>query len=249
MQTKRVLFLIVCVAVLVAGSLLAGKHVTAQDPAVSFKTPEDAIKFYMQGVAQGDASTILQACAIDEMSEKVDFAAYIDRLGGVFSPITFQAPAQYPLYAESNRAQFTSQTLLQVRLFAYSLLSTEVVDPGKMITKFDAERVAKFLADVDPKRLSGISAMKVEALSKKMATSQYITSMNNTARVYGADESTERVVLFSFEGNTYIVGFTLYRYGDNWKISRAASPMSGLNSYGTAAKISEADFDKLVSGN
>jgi len=67
--------------------------------------------------------------------------------------------------------------------------------------------------------------------------------------VYGADESTERVALFSFEGQDHYVGFMLLRYGDNWKISRQDSPLAGTNALGVPQKTTPAEFKKLISSN
>lgn len=72
---------------------------------------------------------------------------------------------------------------------------------------------------------------------------------NRTAAYYGADELTERVVLLLFEGDYYYVGFTLLRYGENWKISNASSALGNTNPLGAPQKITEEEFAELIGGS
>jgi len=243
MQKIRVLFLIV---VLVAGSLLVNRSATAQDPGQTFKTPEDAITYYFQGVAAGDASKILQACAIDEISTNFKLDVTIARIQA-FEPLQMMGPTNYPLYMQANKAQITAQILNQVKMFVYSLLSTEDVSSLLPILRPDADRVAKFIKDVDPARLATIEVKKTGMPNKAvMTTTRYQQNATKQALAYGADELTERVVLFSFDGNLYMAGFMLLRYGENWKISSAGSVAANTSSTGVPVKITEAEFDKLV---
>ena len=69
------------------------------------------------------------------------------------------------------------------------------------------------------------------------------------AIIYGADESTERVALFLFEQNYYYLGFTLFRYGENWKISDQISQLAGTNILGAPQKTTVVEFDNLVNND
>jgi PBP1b-binding outer membrane lipoprotein LpoB len=239
MQTKRILILMVCLALLTAG---------CSGSAPVFKTPEDAITHYFQGLAQSDFNKISQACAINEMSEKFKFDLYTERLGYLI-PFQAQAPAEYPLYVEINKTQLSSQIFSRVRIFAYSLLSDEKVAEGKVV-QIDAERTAAFMKDVDPKRLSGLELKKIGLPNKSlMSNAKYLENADKMARAYGADESTERVALFSFGGNDYYVGFTLLRYGDNWKIRDQTSPLANTNALGAPEKTTAEGFERMINGD
>ena len=248
MQKKRLLILVACLALLTAG--FSGTVTTATAPNqtsdVAFKTPEEAITAYLEGVAQGDFRKILQACAINEMSEKFKFDLYIDRLKA-FVPSQAQSPANYPFYVELNKAQLSSQISTQVKFLVYGLLSTEEVSAGNTIL-MDVERANIFIKAVDPKRLAQMEVKKIDLPSKTlMSSAKYLEMASQTARMYGADESTERVALFSFEQNYYFVGFTLLRYGENWKISSQTSPMSNISSMGDPEKITVEGFEGMIS--
>jgi hypothetical protein len=128
-------------------------------------------------------------------------------------------------------------------------LSSEEVDEGKTIM-MDAERTNSFMKDVDPKRLSSLEIKKIGLPNETLMNSaKYLENADKLARIYGADESTERVALFSFEQNNYYLGFTLLRYGDNWKISSQTSPMSNANALGAPEKTTVEEFERLINGD
>jgi hypothetical protein len=249
MQKNRSLVLMACLALLTV--FLSGTVTTAMPPTqateVVFKTPEEAITVYLEGVAQGDFAKILQACAIDEMSENFKFDLYIERLRA-FVPQA-PSPANDPFYVELNKAQFSAQIANQVKNFAYGLLSTEEVSEGKTII-MDVDRAITFMKDVDPNRLISLKVKQVGIPNKtRMNSARYLEIAAKIALVYGADESTERVTLFSFEQNYYYIGFSLLRYGENWKISSQASPMGNTSVLGVPTKTTEAQFETIINGN
>ncbi len=247
MQKKRALFPIVCLLFVALGLSGMARLATAQDQSasVSFRTPEEAIMAYMQGVTQGDIAQILQACAVDEMGDGFNFELHTNRLQALtmLSP----APSTYPLYAEMNKVQFSWQILSQARNLAYALLATEnrVVEGQTVL--IDPEGTLQFIDEVNPERLDQLQVVKIGLPNPELATSERnLQNWNTIAQIYGAEELTERVALFLFEGNTYLVGFALLRYGDNWKISNASSTLAGLSSFGTPSMTSEDAFDELI---
>jgi hypothetical protein len=251
MHKKRAFLPIVCLAFLAAGLLEIGPFASAQDQTsnVSFKTPEEAITSYMQAVAQGDVPKIMQACAINEMGEKFRFDLYVNRLRTLM--LQAPAPSDYPFYAEMNKAQFSWQILFQARNLAYGLLTTEqeLLD-GRPVYNIDPEGTTKFMNEVDPERLAQLQVTKIGIPNPELAhTERNLDNWDKQAQIYGADELTERVVLFLFEGKYYYVGFTLLRYGDNWKISGATSALGGTSASGAPQKTTEEEFQELVDGN
>jgi hypothetical protein len=214
-----------------------------------FKTPEEAIIHYFEGMAQADTDKIFQTCAINEMSEKFRFDLYTERVRALM-PILSLSPTDYPLYVETNKIQRSAQIFNRVKIFAFSLLSSEEVGEGKTIIIEDAERINNFMQDVDPRRLAQLEVEKIglpdEAL---MNSDRYLKNAAALASIYGADESTERVALFSFEQNYYYLGFTLLRYGENWKISDQFSPLAGTNNSGAPEKTTVEEFEGMINGD
>jgi hypothetical protein len=242
-----------CLILVTAGCSGTGTTATAPNQAsnLAFKTPEEAITSYLEGVAQSDIHKIAQACAIDEMSEKFKFDQYTERLRA-FLPVQSQSPAEYPFYVEMNKMQLSSQIFNRVKMFAYSLLSSEKVDEGATIVLDTGatERIGQFIKDVDPKRLAQLELKKIDLPNKNLMNStRYLENAAKFASIYGADESTDRVALFSFEGNYYYLGFSLLRYGDNWKISSQTSPLAGTSALGTPQKTTVEEFERMINSN
>ena len=216
-----------------------------QAAGATFKTPEEAINHYLDGVVRNDARKILEASAINEMAGKFRFDLHVERLGAI-SP-DFLAPADSPLYSEINKAQLSSQILSQVKYFSYSLLSGEKMDGT--VFQADAERANRFIKDVDPKRLSTLAVKKISPPNQTvMNDARYLENSAKNARSFGADESTERLALLSFEQNYYYLGFTLLRYGSSWKIANQASPLANTNPRGVAEKTTEEKFQSMIDG-
>jgi len=250
-RPARVLLLIVCLAILAAGCSEKDSDTAGQNPLrkVSFNTPEKAITFYLQAMAQGDVSKILQASAVDEMSEKFDFDFYVNRLKML--PFQAPSPSNYPFYAELNNAQFTWQILNQARYLAYGFLTTEEeLLEGYPVYDMDPERITGFIEEVNPEKLAQLEVKKMGIPSPDVASDERnLEIWNRHAQTYGADEYTERVVLVSFEGEYYYMGFGLLRYGDNWKIYNASSILGNTPALGTPQKTTEAEFEALISGD
>ncbi len=252
MSLKRMAFCMLLLAWLAAACAGTGTPAAAVTPGptpaneVTYETPSDVIKAYFTGIAQNDIRLIEQTLAIDEVSEKFKFDQYTARLRAL-QPVQSLAPAEYPFYVELNRAQLTNQFYSRVKMFAFSLLSSEEVDEGKTII-IDAARIDAFLKDVDPKKLAGLELKKIGPPEPAlMLTSRYVENAAQRASIYGADEATERVALFSFEGQDYYVGFTLLRYGDNWKIISQDSTLAGTDWLGIPQKTTLAEFEQLIS--
>lgn len=239
MQKKQISILILFLVLFTAGCSRIDTSRTA------FKTPEEAITYYLDGVAQNDIHKILQACAIDEMSGKFKFDLQAERLGSI-NP-EYLSPTDYSFYSEINKAYLSSQILKQVKFLSYSLLSSEKIE-GTLF-RADAERVNRFIKEVDPRRLSKLEIKKISAPKAAVTDARYSEIAAQRARSFGADESTERLVLFSFEQNYYYIGFTLLRYGANWKISDQGSPIGGTQSLGTAQKTTEEGFESVINNS
>lgn len=218
----------------------------AQDES-AYATPESTISEYLAGVASQDIERILSAAAIDETSEGFDFASTVDRMGA-FIPFAMLAPSEFPFYVDINRVKQRDNILRQVQVLAYALLSGEEID-GRPIRPVDAFWVASFVLRVDPARLADIEVVDIQPSDPTfMADPRYLELTNENARQMGADEMTERVVLFSFDGELYDLGFTLLRYGDEWKISRQSSALSGIDPLGTARPTTLEEFELQTSG-
>lgn len=209
-----------------------------------FTSPEEAIVYYIEGIAKNDIDKILSACAINEMAEKFRYDLFTQRTGAMFPQI--RAPSNDSFYVEMNKAYLTNTILNQVKLLSFGLLSHEKID-GTAISPVDSERINNFMRDINPRRLSKIKIEKMSFPSKRFEHDQSYLEMAKWMATYnGADELTERLVLFSFEQNFYYIGFGLLRYGQNWKIQIQNSNLGNTPALGTAQPITVHEFEMKI---
>ena len=210
-------------------------------------TPEDAIREYLAGVAAADAERILGASAIDEVAEGFRFAENAELLGA-FLPIQSLAPAEYGFFADINRAQQAYRILWSVQMLAFGLLSGEEIDPSGIVP-VDREWAASFVERLDPARLAGLEVIDIRFPDADLEHDRrYLENAARRASIYGGDDVTERLVLFSFEDQLYDVGFTLIRHGDAWKVLSQVSPLGNTSGLGTARPATAEDFERGTSG-
>jgi hypothetical protein len=203
-------------------------------------TPEEAARQYLDGVAANDVHKVLQACAIDEVAEHFEFASEADRLSAIV-PTSFLLPTDYTFYVEMNRYEQASRMFNQVRGLSYSLLTSKPVDQAIVVTEGQAQQYVK---DVDPARLAGLKVVSVKFPSPALAAdSRTLSNFAAMAKVYGADELTERLALFEWNGKDYVVGFQLLRYGGDWKVLSQTSNLAGTSVSGAAEQTTQAQFD------
>jgi hypothetical protein len=111
----------------------------------------------------------------------------------------------------------------------------------------DGDTAVTFMNEVDPTRLSGLEVKEMGLPNPEvMSSDRYKENALKIAAVYGADDSTERVVLLSFEENEYMLGFTLLNYGENWKISSVSSAIAATKVWGEAVKTTKAECDSMT---
>lgn len=212
--------------------------------AADLSTPEGAIAAYVEGVAERDFSAILAATSADNMSKGFDFAALVERLR-VLTPRA-PSPSTDDFFIEINKTDFTGQIVGQVKFLTYGLMTTNDILEGKPV-RMDAAGADDFASVVRADRLSGLELVKVGIPNPSaMNREQYQVNAAKIAKVYGADASTERVALISFEGLNFAIGFHLLQYGDEWGIMGQSSSLSGLSPLGVPKRVSPEEFEAMI---
>lgn len=216
----------------------------AEEP--HFKTPEEAITAYISAVKKLDLEAVIATTSVNRMAEHYDFMAQASRLKAM-SPF-FPAPISSPLFIDINKAIMRSDVARHIQYLAYSLMSDNELSDGKQVFMVESDEPAKtFLAALQANRLAGLSIEKIGIPSPSMQNSQRNQATAVTmAHVYGADTTTERVVLLKFEGLDFLMGIGLLRYGEDWLVWTQTSVFANTSSLGAAKRITPNDFDKLT---
>jgi hypothetical protein len=209
-------------------------------------TPEDAVGQYLAAFASSNAGQLMGACAIDEVAAHFQFEAQATRLQ-VIEPNQFLLPTSYAFYADLDKYGQAYVNFSQVRGLALSLLTSQPVD--QLITPVTADQAQQYVKSADPSLLAGLKVAEIKfPIAKFAADPKALANFAAQAKVYGADELTERLALVALNGKDYAVGFTLVRYGSDWKVLNQISNLAGTPASGAAQPMTQSDFDAAVAG-
>lgn len=210
-----------------------------------FATPEEAIGHFCQGLAAQDFQGALEACAISEQAEGFDFPGWVDRMKA-HVPLANPAPATSGLYKELNEAAIAGSFAGQIKMLLYSFFVTAGLE-GSSVAPADRAYALEFQEAVAAEQLAGLRLLRVDPPKKAVLESE--KNRENFARmaeIYGAQEMTERIVLYELGGRTFLGGFGLYRYGSGWKICRLHSSLAGLSPTGAAVEASPEEYAGML---
>lgn len=233
------------VIVAVCAGLLAGCQKAEGQSSVAtvdLTTPESAVTAYITGIKQQDFDGIIAATATGKMSEGFDFVAFVGRLRTL--ALHTPAPSNAPLFIAVNEADFTAQIARKVKVLVYGLMTTSEVVQDRMIP-MKGDGAKDFMSVVNADRLKGLELVKVGIPNPTLQNSEVNQrNRNELAKIYGADTITERVALVSFEGLHFVVGFSVIRYGDEWRVYSQDSPLANL--VGPPQRITPEEFETML---
>jgi hypothetical protein len=214
----------------------------------SFSTPEDAIKYFIDRLKARDMDGALGACAINEMAKGFDYEAFAERVKSLQPLTVTYLPSEYSEFVEYNKYKITKDIMLQMVAFSsgfylpekyWRLLSATM----PLNSGVDVESLIKQL---DP---SKISKLKIADIGKspKHDTTTNRKTQKSIAKTYGADDEQFRTVLYEYDGDYYVGGFTLIEYGNRWQIANLVDPIAGISAYGAPIKLEDkSDFDSYI---
>ena len=132
MEKKLVWLFIVVVVLAAAGCTSGGGDMTGGDQldVAVFGAPEEAIAWYVEGVANTDTDQILQACAVDEISQNFKLVEDTERVSA-FMPSVAYGPSDYPFYVETNRAEASGLLAADMVRASYGADEAWPCSPGK----------------------------------------------------------------------------------------------------------------------
>lgn len=233
---------IMCIALL-AGC--TGKDSSLSISEKSFDTPAKAIEYFVAAIAENNASKALEACNINEYGENFDYAAYTERTGAILPVSVTGAPSGYSMYAEINRYTQASYLGTQIKGFAYSFFTDKGIIDATPLEGTD--QIDAFIESVDPAKLKNLTVVRIDTpYPDTMNKEETKALFKEYAAMYGADEQTEVIVLYELDGKHYGGGFTLLRYGKDWKISRLNSVVANQASSGAVTATTEEEYRYLT---
>ena len=173
----------------------------------------------------------MSACAIHEQAEGYDFSGFVDRMK-MHTPILNLAPSTNDLYRELNSASVQGNFANQMKMLIYSFFITDGLD-GRPLMPADRSYAEAFETAVDAQKLANLNLIRIDPPMKTvLEITRNIENFTKMAKLYGAQEMTERIVLYELDCHTFVGGFGIYRYAHGWKICRFYSSLAGTTATG-----------------
>jgi hypothetical protein len=200
-----------------------------------YTAPEDAVRHFVGAVRDNDFGKAMEACALD--ADGFDFEGTVNRIKALL-PLTMPGPSQYGFFRDCNRAAQEGTIANQIKMFAYSLLTSCRLssDPVYDLTDQDLKDL---IYSLDPANIAGLKTVSIDIPEPDiMGSEKNVENFTKTANLKGAEEMTERIALFELDGKYYLGGFQLMRYETGWKITGLNSNLAGTSAQGTVTETS-----------
>lgn len=214
-----------------------------------FDSPEAAITDFVDGLRTSDLARSLADFAVDQSLTVYDGRAretYIQTL--IAQGLRF--PGADGNAQTINRAMLDGEAASQLLRLISSLLAPDV-DLSQPTVDTDGSAYDAWAKSLQLNRLSALSITDpVSAPGQAVASqTQYQTLNAAQAKIYGADQLTERVWLYQLDGATYIGGADLVHYTTGWKLLRLGAVFADLDASGAVKPGTQADIDQLLASD
>lgn len=219
----------------------------SSEPSISFKTPEDAINYFIECVKNEDIDGALRACAAEEIAQGFDYEAMIKRIACLMPTIEY-LPSEYDMFLDYNRLSTKSRILRQLAWMTFSITLPEEYDAFLDMSPIMGQDIDldKVVDDMNPEILKDIEIVEIDE-SGYLHTDQHQNNLKRDAEVYGADDATSRAVLYEVDGKYYVGGFALYEYDGRWLIARLNEVLINQPVMGTLIKVeSKSEFQDML---
>ncbi len=211
-------------------------------PSKSCSTPEEAIRYYLDALAQGDIDKALSVCAIQEYVDHHDSLAKNKRLKG-FLLLHTPGPRNNPTFKDLHLWERTAYYARNIRMFYYSLYFDGALDMTERDEKGD--KLAAMFNDIGTSLRLDFSIKDIVASNAEFIENpRYITNLNMRLKIDGAQAHAERVLFFRFKDKYYVAGFELLRYGKDWKIVEMGAAFANLPYSGILKRYGS--YDELL---
>ena len=242
-----VVFGVIAVALVVLLVLFA---MTLTSDGVDTSSPENIVGSFYEKLEEKDMEGALACFSSEEAAEHFDYEKYVD---------FYDSEDQDTLLpAQDDKIQLVNQRKLEGRAADQIASTLRVIGLGEDVGEQSAQGVSPwqtlgveledYIESVDSGSLKGLIVERVElAVQEKQNQDETQEKLNEEAGVYGADERREYAALFTVGETSYIQGFTLDRYGEDWKIYSLTSELAGTSSYGIPSVAEKSsDFENYI---
>jgi len=219
-----ILVAVLAVVAVVLGTLLLTRGGAGDVEQSGYATPEETIEVFTERLADGDVDGALSTWAGEKQAANLDLVGTLERLRA-FTPFDSTIlPSGDPAFVELAGTIRAGVAADQLRRLTLSVLLPEI-DLTVTTPLDDGDVTAQGIADaLDHARLASLRVERVDAVE---GPEPHVESLERLAELVGADERREYVVLYECDGETYLGGVGVLRYGDEWSIDTLSAVLAG----------------------
>lgn len=200
------------------------------------ETPEAAAEAFLDALLQAPNANSLEAlCAAEQVEKHFDEQVFL-------AEVRVEKSAEEA--ASEMLSNYLSQCMVVAGGFAYQnhaqenkRIFTEYVYAGKV-----DEALSAFAA-----LNAGLKLVRVDepfVIADRAQQERHRENEKKIAQRYGAEDYTARIALVSLEGTSYVMGFSLLKYGGAWYISSltAISESGVITTSGEPVQVTEVEY-------
>lgn len=207
-----------------------------------FPTPEAAVTYLAERVADGDLGGAFEAFAVESVVDGYSFEENAERIGGV-SPVTW-LPADSPGYRALDGELRRGEVAMRLRELVRAVAAPDR-DFGVFTDLGPGTTASDIAAALAPDRLAGFAVVRADVLEPTPRPGAGRNPFEALAEGIGADELTEVAVLYETPNGLVVGGVQAVRYGDHWYLYDLTSALIGT-SIGELTPTSQLAYEGLV---
>lgn len=224
--------------------------VTLTSDGVDTSSPENVVGSFYDKLKDQDMEGALACFSSEDAAKNFDYESYV---------ALYDLEDQDTLLpAEDTKIQLINERKLEGQAAGQIEATLRVIGLGEDTGRRSIQGVSSwqelgmetedYIEAVDSKNLKDLTVERVElAVQDVQNQDETQEKLEQEAGVYGADERREYVALFTVGETSYIQGFTLDRYGEDWRIFSLTSELAGTSSYGIPSVADQtSDFEKYT---
>lgn len=199
-----------------------------------FDSPEEAVVAYLEGLRDADLERMLDAFALETYVENYDFEAVLNRLQAYIPSFDIMMPNVNPFITAINIENRRGFVINRIAFQLLSLSTPEYMD--MMVAQHIEEGDAGLFVSAFIERLNAMNLQSIEVLGfipPEATNERYLSEQNKDslalqAEALGADQLVSCIVVFSMNGNSYLLMVDAIEYSGRWYIVQFSGNIGAL---------------------
>lgn len=201
-----------------------------------FTSPEQAAEFVVQAVVESRQEDALTAFASTKLPTDGTIITPADNIPPVLQQALSLQEGDNETRREMEQERFSENERYMLQNFVQAFL------PPTVST---AESGAISNASEIQTSLKGLSIVSIDT-PPLASQADAKDAFKKTAQELGADEMTERILLYKWQGATYLGGMTFVRFGNDWFVYNLHSALVGTPPNGSVLPMEEEVYRKIL---